>query len=138
MNDELAELRQEIATSRGLPPSAGSLLTGTTLAELEQCADELAQFVARDDVGDQEPEPETFQDVISASLAGRAQQAALIRALHGCAGPPRDAAGRFVSTGFDGGARTPFPIRQDPVREHGELIAQMASLSRMYGRTYRG
>jgi hypothetical protein len=76
-------------------------------------------------------------DPITAALRHKqARKAALNDLLRGRR-QPRDELGRFAaipSSGFDGGARTPAPVPRDPVRDHDQLIWQLANVSR----TFRG
>jgi hypothetical protein len=79
-----------------------------------------------------EAAPAAPEDVFTIAAREKAQ-ATLAALFSGRTAQPRDEAGRFTSSGFDGGARQPLPVRRDPEREHGQLVAQLVSLRRIYG-----
>jgi len=62
-----------------------------------------------------------------------ARQRALVETLHGKPKQTRDEQGRFAAGGFDGGARTPTPMKRRPEREHDELVVNLSRLSRLTG-----
>ena len=121
-------LRGEIAEQHGLDPRAATLLTGETIGKLEHSADELAKLV--DAHSRQAPGAEA--DPITEALASKAvSKRRLLATITGRHPQPRDQRGRFA--GFDGGARQPVPEPPDRVRDHDELVAQMARLRRTFG-----
>jgi hypothetical protein len=137
VTDDLGELRREVAAVHGLPSSAASLLTGSTLTELEQSAARLAELVA----SSREQAPEQADPLTLALAAGPAEKARrqrrLVEALHPRPGHPRDERGRFETRGFGGGARQqPWPSKPPEV-EHNELVSEMARLSRTFGTILR-
>jgi hypothetical protein len=130
-NAELESLRAEIAAARGLSPHAVGFLDGTTLAEIEAQADELARVIGASGAR-HEPGAAAGADLFTIAAREKARRKASLAALFSGRTPqPRDESGRF--TGFDGGARQPLPVRSDPEREHGELVAQLVSLRRISG-----
>jgi hypothetical protein len=134
--NERDELKAVIAAQHGLDREASRLLQGTSIEELEQSAIALAKLLGKDAEPDPvaDSPPDLFADAAEMKAA---RQAALASALTGPSqGRARDAQGRFAATGtgFDGGAREPMPARRSPEAEHGQLIGQMAAISR----TFRG
>jgi hypothetical protein len=129
------QLRRDIVAQAGLPPSAASLISGSTLAELESSAQALAELVAAR-VPDTEQAPEQ-NPLVAAFAPGlkRARQRALVEMLHPTSQRPRDprtgqfAPGRSIS--FDGGARTPTPTQESPLVAHDRVVAELAALSRL-------
>jgi hypothetical protein len=123
-----------IASEAGLPKEAEAFLSGETIAEVEESASRLVKLLG--ERAEQEAVVSQATNPIAASLGMKAQrQAALVQALHGGTVQERDEAGGFAgkTTGFDGGARETIPERRDPEREHGDLLGQMASISRTFG-----
>jgi hypothetical protein len=125
--------REIVAAEYGLTPEAAKFLVGETLDEVEASAVALMQLIGRDEGRDPDPAPAPqAHDPITAALAAKAQRKRALAAIFTGREPQRrDERGRF--TGFDGGARKPTPPRRDPEREHGQLIAHMATFSRTFG-----
>jgi hypothetical protein len=126
-------VREAVAARHGLSAEAASFLSGSTVEEIEQSAEQLARFV--DEHGRrEEPAPPTL-DPISAALADkRAQKRRLAEWLTASPKPsqPRDEQGRYAS--FDGGARPSLPVRKsDPTREHDQLVTGLANFARTFG-----
>jgi hypothetical protein len=112
------ELRRQVAAGHGLPTGSEKFLAGESIAELEASAAALAQLVTRADP--QEPDP--LSAALQAGGADKARrQRELLQVLHGTAQQPRDERGRFAG-GFDGGARTPVPMKGPPELEHDAWI----------------
>jgi hypothetical protein len=92
--------------------------------ELDQSATALTELLSS---AAGRPEPEQEQTTPLADLfadpAGqkKRQPRALFAALHGRR-QPRDELGRWRSAGFDGGARTPAPIKGPPEAEHKDWL----------------
>ena len=131
------ELRLDVAAAHGLPEVAARILTGSSLAELEASAAELARFVAdhraRQDPDEQtDPRPGALRD---AATAKAERNAALERAFAPRLTQPRDDHGRFEArpVSFDGGARPRVPSFRSPEREHDELIGRLAVQARVAG-----
>jgi len=123
--------RAVVAAEHGLAPEAAQFLTGETVEEMEASAVALAQLLGRGT--DRIPHDAGAVDPISAGLRAKAEQKASLQALlTGRNQQPRDEQGRY--TGFDGGARRPVRRPRDPEREHGQLIAEMAAISRTFNR----
>jgi hypothetical protein len=120
-------LRELVAREHGLPEEAASFLTGGTLEEIEISAGALlALLSSRPEPAKPEPPTNIFA---AAAAEKQARQRALVEMLHGKPSPSRDERGRFVSAGFDGGARQSVPAHESPERAHGKLVAELARLS---------
>ena len=131
MIDGLDELRADLARERGLPDSAVSFLQGGTVAELEAQADTLGGLLGTTHA-QREPEPApapNLRDVALAEKARRRQE--LVALVSGRAPQPRDAAGRFATTGFDGGDGASLPVPRDPEADHNATVSQLANLRRL-------
>jgi len=137
VTDGLDEVRADLAAARGLPPAAISFLTGSTAEEVEAQADRLAELLVDREAGQAEPEPPVgfFEQAFAAKAARKREVVALFTGRPQAQSQPRDEHGRFVARvgAFDGGARQPAPIRRSPEEEHGEVITQLARLSRLGG-----
>ena len=123
------DLRQIVAAEHGLSPQAARFLVEQSLAELEASAVKLSGLIAAN--REREPEqPESLADVFADAAAEKVRrQATILRALHG---QPRDERGRWQakSTGFDGGARTPTPVKRPPEQEHTMWLGRRLAESR--------
>jgi hypothetical protein len=133
----LDRLRAEAVAARGLDPAAASFVTGTTLAEIEQSADDLARLIrqreqlAADDLAQREQPASDLFTRAAADKQRRRRQ--LLGALTGRPRPGRDEQGRFVKGGFDGGARESPP---PPTPTHDQTLAWLfASKAADVGRT---
>jgi hypothetical protein len=110
VTDDLQQVRVKVAEAHGLPARAASLLDGETVEELETQAGKLATLVGmHGGPGREEP-----TDVFS---VGRREKERRCRELHDAltgrhGRQSRDDRGRFVGSGFDGGARS--PVSADP------------------------
>ena len=106
--------------------------SGSTVREMEESAEQLGPFLAAH--RPQEERPAAQPDLISTALADapRRKRATTEMFLQRSAPQPRDAHGRWQ--GFDGGARSGVPARHDPVLEHDEAVARLAS----WASTFRG
>jgi hypothetical protein len=125
------DVREVIAAEHGLDREAAPWLRGETVAELEASAVALAKLLG--ERGEPDAAADVPADLFAGAAARKAQRQQAIRgALTGR--QPRDERGRFGAGSFDGGAREPAPARRSPEAEHGQLIGQMAALSR----TFRG
>jgi hypothetical protein len=123
MNESQSKLRETIAAHHGLDHRAARLLVGSTIEELEASAVTLAMLI--EERKDEEPRSASTAttDLFASARAGKAErQQALVDAITGRASQARDERGRFVSTSFDGGARTPAP-RPGPT--HDEWLADV-------------
>jgi hypothetical protein len=131
MTEGDSELRRIVAREQGLDEEAAGFLHGESLSELEESAAALGKLLGerRD-----EPEPEPAHDFLAAMAAAQtAKKRTFLAAVVGRPTQRRDEHGRFAaSTGFDGGARQPAPVRRSPEEEHNEMIVRMASLSRAF------
>jgi hypothetical protein len=133
MSDDLAALRAEIASARGLDPSAVKFLTGRTLVELEASADALERLLTTNRPTESE-QVDTIADLVARDRVGKTQRRrALAASLHAPPPQPRDDRRRFAA-GFDGGARRSLPIAASPEQAHGQLVAELVATSR----TFRG
>jgi hypothetical protein len=121
------DLRELVASEHGLSPEAASLLTGSTLAELEQSAAELSKLIGERDEG---PAASRARDPFTAAAEIKAERKqTLMAALTGRAGEqPRDERGRFASTGFDGGARR--QAIQPRQQSHDEWLGEVLRYGR--------
>lgn len=134
MNDELAELRREIAAARGLGPDAVPFLRGQTLHEIEASADALAKLFHAGSGGEQQsPDPLAYA-LANADADKQRHRRDLVDLVTGRA-RRRDEQGRFTAraAGFDGGARRTVPTHISPEQAHNETILQLARLSRISG-----
>jgi hypothetical protein len=141
MSDQLVDgVRAAIAAEHGLPEGAADFLTGETIDEIEANAVKLAELLTNSTRVQAAKDTEQLEQAadagsLTAALqpgAKQARQRALVELLH----PKqqlRDPHGRFTTSGsssggFDGGARTPAPVKGPPEREHdywlGDVIAQ--------------
>jgi hypothetical protein len=132
LSDDGAELRRIVAAEHGLDPKAAPLLVGETVEELDANAAALVRFVGER----QEPEPELAQGFFARAAEAKARRKKELLALFSGRAPeqPRDERGRWL--GFDGGARRAAPVRRPPEQEHNELVAELVSLGRTFGRTF--
>lgn len=129
----LDQLRSEVATSRGLTPSAASFLDGTTLEQIEAQATALARLLG-ENADRREREVALGHDMFSiAATAKQVRKQALAAMFTGRALQARDEVGRFATGGFDGGARQSLPIAKSPEQAHGELVGHLVGLRRIYG-----
>jgi hypothetical protein len=122
VNADDAELREAVAAERGLPDTAAPLLLGSTLAELEASADQLARLVGERGRGEAPAPP---ADPIVAALADkqRRKQALADLIIGRSRTQPRDERGRFAPPGsLDGGARKALPARPP---SHDEWVAEV-------------
>ena len=101
----LEALKAEVARSSGLGSNAGTLLSGTTIDEVEASALELRRFVAVRRV-ELQPDPRPRDPITEALSAKAERREQLARMFSGRREPVRDQRGRFAA-GFDGGARRP-------------------------------
>jgi hypothetical protein len=124
--------REIVAAEHGLDERAARFLSGETVEEMEASAAALAELIGRRVRGGRAA---PAADPISTALASKSSRKAERHALFtGRAPQRRDEQGRFTSSGgFDGGARKPVAPPRNPEREHGELLGQMAALSRTFG-----
>jgi hypothetical protein len=128
MSAELDRVRREVASGRGLPDGAVGFLDGQTLEQIEAQADGLAKVLDRP-----RQVPPAAPDPITVARAAKTERKrSLVASLAGRPAHRRGRAGRFTS-GFDGGARQPIPTPSDPVRDHAELVAQLAYRSKLGG-----
>jgi hypothetical protein len=129
---ELDALKAQVGAEHGIGRKASRLLiAGETLEEVEASAEALSEFV---NSRPPRPEPEPT-DPITAALAVKAQQKRRLAALV-TGRQPRDELGRFASASvpYDGGARVAaVPEPRDPEQEHGELVGELARVSRTFG-----
>jgi hypothetical protein len=125
----LDRLRAEAVEARGLDPAAASFVTGTTLAEIEQSADDLARLIRQheqpasedDDLAQREQPGSDFFSRAAADKQRRRSE--LLAALTGRPRSERDEQGRFVKRGgFDGGSRTPPPA---PPPTHDQTLSEL-------------
>jgi hypothetical protein len=131
MSDGIDELRVDLARERGLPDTAASFLQGRTVAEVEAQAGTLVALLGKTRAA-REPEPAPAPNPFAIATAQKERKRAVLALFTGRASQPRDAKGRYA--GFDGGARQPVPERaSDPERDHGELVAQIVRLRRIFG-----
>jgi hypothetical protein len=125
------DLRSAIALAHGLDQDAATFLTGETIEQLEQSADQLARLV---ETHHQESEPAPQVDPITAALQDKARRKReLADTIIGRPRQPRDEHGRYASTGFDGGARASLPRPKDPEAEHGRVVLQLARMRALGG-----
>jgi hypothetical protein len=125
-------LREAIAGEYGLGDQAAALLTGSTVAELEQSAAALARLLSRNlQAADRREEPTPGMGFFAAAAAARdARKRELTELFTGRTSPSRDERGRWAkpATGFDGGARREgLPVPKSPEQAHNELVAQASS-----------
>ena len=112
----LDQLRAEAVQARGLDPAAAQFLTGTTLADVEQSADDLARLIRQREQAD-------ASDLFTrASADKQRRRSELLGALSGRPLPERDEQGRFATGGFDGGSRTPPP---PPAPSHDQTLSEL-------------
>jgi hypothetical protein len=125
MSTELDALRGEVAAAHGLPAGAAGFLTATSLEGLERQAAGLKALTPPSQ------EPVSAPDPITVALATKTERkTAALAIFTGRPPQPRDQAGRFTSSGFDGGARQPLPAPRDAMAEHGQWVAALARASR--------
>jgi hypothetical protein len=128
VSGELDRVRAEVAADRGHPAGAVSFLDASILERIEAQADALVKLATSRAQRRQEP----AGDWLAKARAEKAErQRMLLASFTQTAPQPRDEAGRFVSTGFDGGARQPIPPVGDPVREHAEVVSRLAYQSKL-------
>jgi hypothetical protein len=123
MNESQSKLRETIAAHHRLDRRAAGLLVGSTIEELEASAVKLAKLIEERE--DEEPPAVSTatSDLFAGARARKAErQQALVNAITGRAAQSRDERGRFVSTGFDGGARQSVPT---PGPTHDEWLADV-------------
>lgn len=122
----LDHLRVEAVEARGLDPAAARLVTGTTLADIEQSADDLAGLIRQYEQADADDPAQGEQpgsDFFSRAAADKVRrQGELLGALTGQPRQERDEQGRFVSGGFDGGSRTSPPL---PGPTHDQTLGEL-------------
>lgn len=125
---ELDSIRGAVATAHGLDSRAMPFLSGTTLAEIEAQAAELAEVIGAHEAREQQ-EP---TDLLTSARAAKAQRKRELAAmLTRRTSQPRDELGRFAGRGsFDGGARQPLRAPGDPQAEHAQLAADLIAQSR--------
>jgi hypothetical protein len=114
--------------SGGLDADAAAFLDGETLAQLEESADALAQFLG---ARERTATAGYLGDVMVATARRKQELTSLFAGRP--ASQPRDESGRFASTtgGFDGGARpTPVPTAETPEQAHGRLLGELLRGSR--------
>jgi hypothetical protein len=117
---------RSIARERGLPLNAVKFLSGGTVTEVEQSADQLAALLQERD--EQHERAERLHSPTGLFERARAEKAErrerLMGALFGRTRQPRDERGKFAATdrpvaaGFDGGVRA-VPRRQ---QSHSEWL----------------
>ena len=122
MNDDLDQVRLDVAAVHGLPDAAVKFLSGTNLEQIEASAAKLERLLhTREREPAPEPEPVTPATLFS-NLAERktARNRALVQAIHGPRPQPRDEHGRYAPAGgFDGGARgSLLPADEPPEQAH--------------------
>src|SRR5215471_11033292 len=123
------DARTIVAAEHGLDQEAAQFLTGETVEEIQASAVALAQLIGRS--ADRVPDDAPAVDPITAGLRAKAERKASLHALlTGRSPQPRDEQGRY--TGFEGGAMKSVPRPRDQLREHGQLIAEMAAISRTF------
>jgi hypothetical protein len=115
-----------------------AFLDATTLEGIEGQADALVKVLGTRDDQPRPPVPngtvaqESVGDWLARARAAKQErQRALLASFVGRPPQPRNALGQFTSTGFDGGARQPVRPAGDPVREHAQVVAQLAGLSKL-------
>jgi hypothetical protein len=119
----LDQLRAEAVAARGLDPGAASFVTGTTIAEIEQSADDLASVIRQREQADADEREQPGSDLFTRAAADKQRRRSeLLDALTGRPRPERDEQGRFVSGGFDGGSRTPPP---PPAPSHDQTLSEL-------------
>ena len=149
VDDVRLEVCREIAALHGLDERAATFFAGTTVAEIETSATQLAQLLGTSKPDPQPLQPEeqklgTLADFVAATQAGkRERQRQLVAWLHLDPQQPqpqdRDAQGRFANarasgSSFDGGARRPLLERQTtPEQDHNEAVLQLARLAKLGG-----
>jgi hypothetical protein len=122
----LDQLRAEAVAARGLDPAAARLLTGTTVAAIEQSADALARLIGQREQADADEHAQPGSGFFEKAAADKQRRRSeLLDALCGRPQPQpsaeRDEQGRFVRHGsFDGGSRTPPPA---PPPTHVQTLA---------------
>jgi hypothetical protein len=121
--DDLDQLRAEAAAARGLDPAAAQFLTGATLAEIEQAADDLARVIGQHEQADAGQSVQFGSDFFSRAAADKQRRRReFLGALTGRPRQERDEQGRFVSGGFDGGARKSPPA---PMPTHDQTLGEL-------------
>jgi hypothetical protein len=122
----LDQFRAEAVAARGLDPAAAQFLTGTTVAEIKQSADDLARLIRQREQADADEREQPASDLFTRAAADKQRRRSeLLGALTGRPPPepqPRDEQGRFASGGFDGGSRTPPP---SPVPSHDQTLSEL-------------
>lgn len=132
---ELQALRLEIGAGYGLNERESAFLTGVSFQEIEASAQALAGLVASHGRRDEQQSP--TPNVLEVALAEKAERKRRLAALFtGRSVQARDATtGRFVSGGFDGGARrAALPPPRNAEREHVQTLSTLISRSRLGGR----
>ena len=119
----LDRFRAEAVAARGLDPAAASFVTGATLADIEQSADDLARLIRQREQADADERGQPGSDFFTRAAADKQRRRSeLLDALTGRPRPERDEQGRFVSAGFDGGSRTPPP---SPAPSHDQTLSEL-------------
>lgn len=119
----LDQLRAEAVQARGLDPAAAQFLTGTTLADVEQSADDLARLIRQREQADADEREQPASDLFTRAAADKQRRRSeLLGALSGRPLPERDEQGRFATGGFDGGSRTPPP---PPAPSHDQTLSEL-------------
>lgn len=119
----LDQLRAEAVQARGLDPAAASFVTGTTVAEIEQSADDLARVIGQREQDDLAQREQPGSDLFTRANADKQRRRSeLLGVLTGRPQQERDGQGRFVSGGFDGGSRTPPP---SPAPSHDQTLSEL-------------
>jgi hypothetical protein len=112
---------EAVAAQHGLGVRASSVLTGTTVAEVEASADVLVKLLGTAQAR-REPEPVAVEDVFTAAARAKAERRAQLAAMFAGRAPQhRDDRGRLTG-GFDGGAR---PTRPPAPPSHDEWVADV-------------
>ena len=118
----LDQLRAEAVQARGLDPAAAQFLTGTTLADVEQSADDLARLIRQREQPTRRAEQPASDLFTRAAADKQRRRSELLGALSGRPLPERDEQGRFATGGFDGGSRTPPP---PPAPSHDQTLSEL-------------
>lgn len=119
MSDDPREL---VAAEHGLDAQAAAFLSGTTLDELEASASKLAKLIGERE-SEEPPVARGFDLFASARAAKVDRQQKLAALFCGRLEQARDERGRFVSSGFDGGAQQQ-PVRPEP-ETHDQTLTRL-------------
>jgi hypothetical protein len=121
----LDRFRAGAVAARGLDPAAAQFLTGTTITDIEQSADDLASVIRQREQADADEREQPASDFFTRAAADKERRRSeLLDALTGRSRQERDEQGRFVSAGFDGGARRSPPAATPT---HDETLSMLFS-----------